>query len=335
MSAPYQPSPRRYRGSRIIIGEKANPKAKPTRPPIPLPETTPEPEVERDEELLTSAVSGGPRSSFLGGALSKVGIRLFRLSTKLIPAAGVLVGGTYGYTYFFGSIPLLDALKEQLGMEVAPQVAQEESRVNQMLQKTRDAVAANDTRVALSNAIVEGDIETADAIQEGKLIATSEGLVSTDGELPEGESAESLMKNAMGGLLSSAGSGDTTGIIGTDISSTTIPSNTAGRVIVSPYEGYEQTVTVVQESPHSRSRFRNIDYQQGPPASPGFRRWMENLKVQGVTRDFRPRIIMFGQSFPAGEIVDFARGITFEGFSDDDTVLVFREQSGAFLAAKL
>ena len=35
-------------------------------------------------------------------------VRLFALSTKLVPIAGVLVGGYYSYTYFFGPVPVVD-----------------------------------------------------------------------------------------------------------------------------------------------------------------------------------------------------------------------------------
>ena len=51
--------------------------------------------------------------------------------------------------------------------------------------------------------------------------------------------------------------------------------------------------------------------------------------------DFRPKITLFNRTFPAGDIVDFALGVTFEGFADEGTILVFKERSGASLATKL
>ena len=54
-----------------------------------------------------------------------------------------------------------------------------------------------------------------------------------------------------------------------------------------------------------------------------------------MTRDYRPKITLFDQTFPAGEIVDFALGVTFEGFADSGTILVFKERSGAYLATKI
>lgn len=336
MSANRQPS-RDYRHrAPTIVGGKVNPKAKPTRPPIPLEEEGAEDGVadELDGELLSAPSTGGPRSSFFGSALMKVGGRLFRLGVKLIPAGGALVGATYGYTYFFGSIPILESLKEQLGMEVT-QTEPQQSRVNQMLQQTRNAVAANDTRVALSTAIIDGDAATADAIQDGKLVATADGLVSTDAKPTTDTDAASLFKDAMD-VLDSAGR-DTISAADKLVASASNPNrpNITVETSVSPYQDYPQTVTVVQDSHRSHSRFRNIDFQSGPPASPEFNAWIQALRVQGVTRDFRPKITLFSQTFPAGEIVDFALGVTFEGFADNGTILVFKERSGAYLATKI
>ena len=157
-------------------------------------------------------------------------------------------------------------------MEVAPSEPQQ-SRVNQMLQHTRDAVAANDTRVALSNAIIEGDAETADAIQDGKLMATADGLVSTDARLSADADAQSLLKNAMGVLESNPQS------VRADPAAPDrlVPnaSNPNGKSLavetfISSDEDHPQTVTVVRDSNFSHSRFRHIDYQLGPPPSPNF-----------------------------------------------------------------
>jgi hypothetical protein len=67
-------------------------------------------------------------------------IQWFRLSTKFVPIAGVLVGGYYSYAYCFGSVPVIEAATAKLGLaEMGPK---QESKVNQMLQQTREAVAA-------------------------------------------------------------------------------------------------------------------------------------------------------------------------------------------------
>ena len=322
-----------------IVGGKVNPKAKPTRPPIPVDDEVAADGLvdELDGEQLSTHSGGGPRSSRFGNSLMKIGVKLLRLGVKLVPATGALIGATYGYTYFFGSIPILESLKEQLGMEVT-QSEPPPSRVNQMLQQARDAVAANDTRVALSNAIIDGDAETADAIQDGKLVATADGLVSTDSQSTTDADAASLFKDAMS-VLDSAPRPEAPILIAAE----SVVANEANsnreyltvESFVSPYEDYPQTVTVVHDSHRANTRFRNIDYQAGPPASAEFNTWIQFLRIQGVTRDYRPKITLFDQTFPAGEIVDFALGVTFEGFADSGTILVFKERSGAYLATKI
>ena len=58
---------------------------------------------------------------------------------------------------------------------------------------------------------------------------------------------------------------------------------------------------------------------------------METIQIGRVTTGYRPQVELYHQLFPAGANIDYAIGITFEGLADNDTVLVFREKTGAFL----
>ena len=74
-----------------------------------------------------------------------------------------------------------------------------------------------------------------------------------------------------------------------------------------------------------------MDYKSGPAASAGFRSLIQSIRIGTVTSDFRPTVKISGRTFSAGSIMDFSLGVTFEGLAYNDTVLVFKEQSGPIL----
>lgn len=332
MSDPTPPIPRTSRPP-IIVGGKVNPKAKPTKAPFRQKEEAEQDFDESDESdgledessLLSAPSRGGPGSSIFKWMGGRIFVRLLRLGVKLIPVTGALVGATYGYTYFFGSIPILESIKAELGFAVVQEEPQQ-SRVNQMLQRTRDSIATNDSKIHLGNAIAAGDIETADALENGELVITREPPKTQpiQTRVEPKKAAEPILSNALDSIVSVFSSDD-------DTESAETPDSSATG---SPYEDYEQTVTVVQDTGGTRSRFRNINYQSGPAASAEFGRWMQSIRIGQVTSGFRPSIQINGETFHAGTIMDFALGVTFEGLADNDTLLVFKEQRGGFITVR-
>ena len=186
------------------MGEKANPKAPPRKAPVSVPATTDDlEELEEDSPLLPAQSGGGPGSSILNWLGVGILIRLFRLSVKFVPIVFAMIAAIYGYTYFFGSIPVLESIKNQLGFsKVLP--TPESSRVDKMLQQTRDAIASSDSRVHLGNAIAGGELDTAVAIESGQRVITPpepKPAVQTQVQTRESRT-DSLVSDALGSLVS-------------------------------------------------------------------------------------------------------------------------------------
>lgn len=356
MDSPDPPNQRRRPRPRVIVGEKANGKTASTGV------HNQHGEIDMDSPLLAKAAKAsrrGPRRSIFQWFGVTIIIKLFRLSVKLVPVALALVMAVYGYTYFFGSIPVVDAIKRQLGMEVAPTEA-EESRVAQMLQQTKDAVAASDSRVNLGNAIAAGDVATADAIESGDLLAAVAGgepapsapaaptgsaaPIKITLDKPDVDAAGSVVGDAIDGLLSAFEGSETPNTPADPTPATdSPPAQTMSRQITivgdanesSPYKTYPRTVTVVQNSRQAiPSRYHNVNLQGGRPASAQFTDWLRSIRVNEVIADYRPKVIINGTEFVSGNIVDFALGITFAGLARDGTLLVFKDDKGAILTAE-
>jgi hypothetical protein len=64
-------------------------------------------------------------------------------------------------------------------------------------------------------------------------------------------------------------------------------------------------------------------------ASPAFRAWVAQLKLNGVFHGSPPRALINGRTYRAGQVVDDALGITFETIDTDAKTIVFRDRSGA------
>lgn len=342
MSQPNQPSPRRGK-SRTIVGDKVNHKAK--KAPV----HSLYGEIDMSSPLLSAHTSRASRkhrkpSSFKWGGITVL-IKLFRLSVKFIPIAGALAGAVYSYTYFFGSIPIVDAIKAELGFTVEKQEKQE-SRVSKMLEQTRGVVAANDSRVDLGNAIATGDVSTADAIESGEVTLAASPpkteskpvIVQAARDAPP---ASSGVTDAIGGLLSAFtsdkapanetttySSGSTTysgGITIVEDTSATAPASSSA---VSP-----EAVTVVHDANRSlSSKYHNIDYTNGPPASAELTHWAQSIRIGGVLPEYSPQVIVNNLRFRPGEIVDYALGVTFEGLAQNGSLIIFKERSGAYVA---
>ena len=173
---------------------------------------TPDIDLEGVRAASMISMSGGPKSSRAKWAFINLFIKLFKLTARFFPALLMLGGLSYSYIHFFGAPPIMDkvmstptmekitsnptveAMLDKVGIEVLTPEEREEaavkkpkSKVDQMLQQTRDVVAASNARVNLGNALAEGafdDIEdmVAEAEEDGE---------GGEGTGEEGDSAES------------------------------------------------------------------------------------------------------------------------------------------------
>lgn len=302
----------------FITDERPAPAATPARDPLGSPSAFASPATAVGPP---PRLGPGPRRSVFKWPLLGVFIRIFRLSVKLLPFGMALAGGVYSYTYFFGSIPLLDAIKAQLGFEVPEQVAQP-SRVEQALQQTRNVVAASDSRIQLANAIAAEDFETADALESAPTGGNPNARRTSP--LDEGDD-DYLVAGAPMPTASGRPASEPRTYALSQLTSQVLTLDDTGR----------QRMTVVHDaSDLGRFGYHNIDYRTGPPASAEFRRWLQTIKIGQVELGIRPRVELYDEFFSAGAQIDWAIGITFAGLADNDTVLVFRERSGAYLPVK-
>ncbi len=69
-------------------------------------------------------------------------------------------------------------------------------------------------------------------------------------------------------------------------------------------------------------------------AVPAFRSFVANAKVTGVIVGTPGKIILNGRLARAGDMVEPALGVTFEGIDGDRKLLVFRDKSGAVVTKK-
>ncbi len=68
----------------------------------------------------------------------------------------------------------------------------------------------------------------------------------------------------------------------------------------------------------------------GPPvASAIFKAWVESLKISGVIATDRPRILIGGMAYAAGELVNPRLGISFVGYESATRLLIFKDKTGA------
>ncbi len=64
-------------------------------------------------------------------------------------------------------------------------------------------------------------------------------------------------------------------------------------------------------------------------ASPAFRSWVANARINGVFQGNPARALINGRTFRAGQTLDAELGIVFVGLTDDAKSIVFRDTSGA------
>ena len=69
-------------------------------------------------------------------------------------------------------------------------------------------------------------------------------------------------------------------------------------------------------------------------ASPAFRAFVANVKITGTMQSSPARIILNGRLARAGDVVDSALGIVFDGIDSEKKQLIFKDKSGAIVTKK-
>ncbi len=85
-------------------------------------------------------------------------------------------------------------------------------------------------------------------------------------------------------------------------------------------------------SPGVSAPARDVDVMT--EAVPAFRTYVANAKITGVIAGTPGKIILNGRLARAGDMVEPALGVTFEGIDADRKLLVFRDKSGAVVTKK-
>lgn len=231
---------------------------------------------------------------------SGVLISLFALFAKGIPLILVMGGGYYTYSYFFGPIPMVDKFwrKSASLMGVAPAPLETKSKVSKILQQTRDVVKANDQRVHFASALADQDLDL-DSLSDP---AAMDGL-SQSSEAAGADSLRGVAEKAKSQLaqkLNSRPSSD-------DTQSMTRSSQGAQRI---QSMGVVEVTTDVQPSQE-------------------FFMWVNQATISGVRSGEDTRVFINDMARQPGETIYRPLGITIDGLDQNDTILIFRDKTGA------
>lgn len=308
----------------------------------------PEVDLEGVRAATEISMSGGPRSSRTKWAFINLFIKLFKLTARFFPMLLMLAGMSYSYIHFFGAPPIIDKMMSTptmvkitsnsvvesalnaVGVEVLTPEEREEaaaekpkSKVGQMLQQTKDVVAASNARVNLGNAIAEGDFQNIeDMIAEEEL---EEGAEGEDGEkvAADESSAEPdpLAAGAQAVNLPEPVSVST--YAGSDARWAEFREEADGAAAVAAMLGEEE---------EEREIVREVTvYTSDVKPSPAFREWVRKVQIGGVMPGDDPKALINRMTFRPGEMVDYNLRITFEGLAENGTLLVFRDATNAYL----
>ncbi len=226
-------------------------------------------------------------------------VSLFILFAKAIPLMGVAAGGYYTFSYYFGGVPAIDAVWRKgakiVGIETAP--PPKESKASQLLNQTRDVVAANNKRVDFANALAEPDVNI-------------DALAMADG--PATPPAATPAATVMGVMTAAEAQAFDAALAAKQKK----PAPDAAPVT---YQSYAPTVA--EEAP--------IDVPTAVEPSPAFRAWVENVRIGGVRKGATIRAFLNGVATSPGDTVDFPLGVVFEGLDPSGVAVLFKDKTGA------
>lgn len=235
----------------------------------------------------------------VGSGLFALGVRFLVLGVKLLPLAGVMVGGYYTYTYYFGPVPIVQRLLHPGAAPVPPP----KSKVAVMMDMTRDVVAKNNRRIDFANELAnEGvDLDTLKDPAAARKPAATGAMVSA----PVAVTVAAPASPAAGPAVASrnapldAGPSETLAVGGTNGISVAIANQSA--------------VVLSGES----------------DPSPEFIDWVKRIDVGGVRSGRDPRAIIDGVTRDAHDVANFGLKIEFVGVDETQKLLIFRDDSGA------
>ncbi|MBT5902479.1 MAG: hypothetical protein HOH58_10265 [Opitutaceae bacterium] len=308
---------------------------------------TPDVDLEGVRAATMISMSGGPKPSRLKWALINLFIKLFKLTARFFPALLMLGGLSYSYIHFFGAPPVIDklmstptmqritsnstveAVLDKVGVEVLTLEEREKaaaekpkSKVDQMLQQTRDVVAASNSRVNLGNALAEGDFQEIE-----DMVAAVEAAEEGDGSESEGDSSET------DGTPDPLTAGAQAVVLPEPVSvSTYAGSNAEWAKLREEADGAAAVAELLgEEIAEPEAPPREVIYRSEVPPSDAFRKWVQDVQIGGALPGDDPKALINRMTFRPGETVDYNLRITFEGFAKDDTLLVFRDANNAYL----
>ena len=198
-----------------------------------------------------------------------------------------------------------------------------------MLQQTRDVVAASDARVNMGNALAEGNFEAIDELladqdseEEG-----AEGGASSTAAAATGGSGDALTAGAQAVELPELVS------VSTYAGSNAVWTEFRNEAEAAAAEAAAAAARGEIEAPEKvvNTAPREIVYTSEVEPSPAFRAWLRSLKIGGVMTGPEPKALINNMTFGPGEMVDYNLRVTFEGLAEDDTLMVFKDATNAYL----
>lgn len=232
---------------------------------------------------------------------SGVFIKLFTLGVKLLPLAGVIVGGYFAYSYYFGPVPIVSKLLNPGAVDAPPP----KSKVAVMMDMTKGAVSMNDSRVNFANELAEG-------------------AFSADANILEAAPAESAATPAE--IVKQT--------VATTRSAATQPKPARSPGVSVYTDRYEPALPAVDTPARSLTNPEPVLVESAVSPRLEFLYWARGITVSGVRPGDAPLAFVDGVLYGLNDTVDHGLKITFAAVDTDQKILIFRDDSGALLGKR-
>lgn len=244
---------------------------------------------------IAAATMPAPRRRSVGFGLFTM---LFALFAKALPLMLVLGGGYYTYSYFFGTPPMVEMMRRKLTGEAEPtEEAKPKSRAAQMMNQTRDVVAANDQRINFANALADESVDL-DSVQ-----------------LP---SASPSAEATIAGITQAAAA---------SVAENDVPAENAP----APKRRTRKTQPTYDTSDIIPGRI----YLPSPvEPSVAFIVWVDHAKITGLRAGSSVKIQVNDLTVGPGDILDHALGIVVEDMDPATSIVRFRDKTGAIVGKR-
>jgi len=244
-----------------------------------------------------------------------LGLKLF---AKVMPVLMVGVIAYYSYTSYFGDIPVVDQFKRKaagmVGIKMEPPPAvKKKAAVTQMMDKAKDVVKANNRSVEFANALADENVDMdklthlANAAESGLDINAAVAALAKAGEQAPAADGE-------GGAPA-----------GTDPAATNpAASDSAAAPTPKGRDPTGATMSMLEEM-----SLVKVATEIEPEWK--FRAWVGKANVSGVMDGPKPKAYVNGYVYDQDEIIDEDLGISIEGVQSADSILIFKDKTGALL----